>query len=136
MIRLALAPEGRIVVLMAATSRSGSQQPPPLRYYNPAVHRIGWHKDSLVHLVVVGFGYLLGLLGPALVVPPGAATAPRSRIAVAFSITVLGVIIAMVTSSLAYRRRRNWSWLVIGIVPAISLLVGGAILAATKAGGV
>jgi hypothetical protein len=36
---------------------------------------------------------------------------------------------------MAYRRRRNWSWLVIGSVPAISLLVGGAILAATKAGG-
>jgi hypothetical protein len=121
---------------MAARQQSGSQQPLPLRYNNPAVHRIGWHKDSLVALAVVGLGYLIGLLGPALVVPPGAKSAPRDRIAVAFSITVLGVIIAMVTASRAYRRRRNWSWLVIGSVPAISLLVGGAILAATKAGGV
>ena len=122
---------------MGATSSSGSPskspQPLPLRYQNPAVHRIGWHRESLVSLAVVGLGYLIGLLGPALVVPPGQETAPKAKIAVAFSITVIGVAIAMVTATLAYRRRRNWSWMVIGIVPALSLLLGGAILAATKA---
>jgi uncharacterized membrane protein YfcA len=118
---------------MGATSPSDSHTPPPLRYQNPALHRIGWHRDSLVWLACVGLGYLIGLIGPAFVVPPGVPTAPRGKIAVAFGITVLGVAIAAVSSMLAYRRRRNWSWLVIGIVPAISLLVGGAILAATKA---
>jgi hypothetical protein len=120
---------------MSPTSSTGSPQPLPLRYDNPARHRIFWHKDSIVHLVVVGGGYLIGLLGPALVVPPGQRGAPDGRILAAFSITVLGVIIAVVAASHAYKTRRNWSWLVIGIVPALSLLVGGAILAAVKAGG-
>jgi hypothetical protein len=119
---------------MGATTPSGSE-PPPLRYDNPALHRIGWHRESLVSLAVVGVGYLIGLVGPSLVVPPGARSAPNGKIVVAFSITVVGVIIAVVASMLAYRRRRNWSWLVLGSVPAISLLVGGAILAATKASG-
>ena len=120
---------------MGATTPS-SQDPPPLRYDNPALHKIGWRKESLVSLAVVGLGYLIGLVGPSFVVPPGAASAPDGRILAAFSITVLGVVIAVVAAMLAYRRRHNWSWLVIGSVPAISLLVGGAILAATKAGGV
>ena len=120
---------------MSHTSSTGSPQPLPLRYENPARNRIGWHTDSLVHLVIVGLGYLIGLLGPALVVPPGQKGAPDSRILAAFSITVLGVAIAMVAASHAYKARRNWSWLVIGIVPALSLLAGGAILAAVKAGG-
>jgi hypothetical protein len=119
---------------MGATSPSGNE-PPPLRYDNPALHRIGWHRESLVSLAVVGLGYLIALVGPSFVVRPGAASAPNGRILLAFSITVLGVIIAIVAAMLAYRRRHNWSWLVIGSVPAISLLVGGAILAATKAGG-
>jgi hypothetical protein len=119
---------------MGATTPCGSD-PPPLRYDNPALHRIRWHRESLVSLAVVGLGYLIGLVGPSLVVPPGARTAPGGKILVAFSITVVGVVIAIVAAMLAYRRRRNWSWLVIGTVPAISLLVGGAILAATKAGG-
>jgi hypothetical protein len=120
---------------MGDTSPSGPPKRLPLRFENPAVHRIGWHRESLISLAVVALGYLIGLVGPALVVPPGTRTAPDSEIRVAFGITVLGVAIAVVTAILAYRRRRNWSWLVIGSVPAISLLVGGAILAATKAGG-
>jgi hypothetical protein len=120
---------------MSHTPSTGSPQPLPLRYDNPARTHIGWHKDSIVHLVVVGLGYLIGLLGPALVVPPGQKGAPPGRIGAAFSITVLGVAIAVVAASHAYKSRRNWSWLVIGSVPALSLLVGGAILAAVKAGG-
>src|SRR4051795_10574364 len=119
---------------MGATSPSGSQRPLPVRFENPALHRIGWHREALVSLVVVGLGYLIGLVGPALVVSPGQATAPKSHITVAFGITVVGVAIAVVTAMLAYRRRRNWSWLVIGTVPAIALLLGGAVLGATKAG--
>jgi len=120
---------------MGDTSPSGSPKRLPLRFENPAVHRIGWHRESLISLAVVALGYLIGLVGPALVVPPGTRTAPDNEIRVAFGITVLGVAIAVVTAILAYRRRRNWSWLVIGSVPAIALLLGGAILAATKAGG-
>jgi hypothetical protein len=118
---------------MGDTSPSGSPKPLPVRFENPALHRIGWHRESLVSLAVVGLGYVIGLVGPALVVPPGAAQAPSGRITVAFCITVVGVVIAFTAAMLAYRRRRNWSWLVIGSVPAIALLVGGAILAATKA---
>jgi uncharacterized BrkB/YihY/UPF0761 family membrane protein len=120
---------------MSAPS-SNDQQPPPLRADNPALHRIRWRKESLVYLAVVGLGYLIGLVGPSFVVPPGAASAPGDRIVIALAITVLGVAIAMVAAMLAYRRRHNWSWLIIGSVPAIALIVGGAILAATKAGGV
>ena len=118
---------------MGATTSGGSPKPLPLRFQNPAQHRIGWHRDSLVYLAVVALGYLIGLVGPALVVPPGLDTAPKRDIAIAFSITVLGVVIAVVAATLAYRRRHNWSWMVIGIAPSMSLLLGGAILAATKA---
>jgi uncharacterized BrkB/YihY/UPF0761 family membrane protein len=119
---------------MGDTSPTGSD-PPPLRYDNPPLHRIGWHRESLVSLAVVLLGYLIGLVGATFVVPPGAASAPNGRILLAFSITVVGVLIALVAAMLAYRRRHNWSWLVIGSVPAIALLLGGAVLAATKAGG-
>jgi hypothetical protein len=42
------------------------------------------------------------------------------------------VLVAIVTSSVEYFRTKNWSWLIIGIVPALTLLMCGAILAAAK----
>src|SRR3954453_16257273 len=66
---VASAPERRIVVPIGATTPSGSE-PPPLPYDNPALPRIGWHRESLVSLAVVGLGYLIGLVGPSLVVSP------------------------------------------------------------------
>ena len=35
---------------------------------------------------------------------------------------------------MAYQRTRNFSWLVIGIVPSITVIIGAAIMAGTKAG--
>jgi prolipoprotein diacylglyceryltransferase len=45
----------------------------------------------------------------------------------------LGAAIAVVIALLAYRRTKNFSWLVIGIVPSISVIIGAAIMAGTKA---
>ncbi len=108
---------------------------PPLRYTDPDTH----HMDkppaiSLVELAVVGAAYLFALAAPSFVVSPGARSAPGGRLALAAGLTVVGVLVALVVSGLAYRRTRNFSWLVIGIVPSITLTAGAAILAGTKAG--
>jgi len=50
----------------------------------------------------------------------------------AFGLTVLGVVISLGAGLLAFRRTHNWAWLIITGVPAVSLIAGGAILAATK----
>ena len=47
-------------------------------------------------------------------------------------LAVVFVLVAVATSSIEYVRTRNWSWLIIGTVPALTLLLCGAILAATK----
>jgi hypothetical protein len=110
-------------------------QPLPLRFHNPPLHPAGRPPaSSLVSLAVVAAGYLLALVGPSLVVAPTASSAPAGRLATAFGLTALGVAVAVVAAGLAYRRTRNWSWLVIASIPAVALIAGGAILTATKAG--
>jgi hypothetical protein len=107
---------------------------PPLRYTDPNTH----HMDkppaiSLVELAMVGAALLFALVAPALVVSPSEPNASGGRIALAAGLSFLGAGIAVVISMLAYRRTKNFSWLVIGIVPSISVIIGAAIMAGTKA---
>lgn len=108
---------------------------PPLRFDNPPLHPMDKPPAiSLIELAIVGAAYLFALAAPSFVVSPGAVSAPGGRLALAAGLTIVGVLVALVVSGLAYRRTRNFSWLVIGIVPSITLTAGAAILAGTKAG--
>lgn len=116
-------------------SAHAKDQTPPLRADNHALHHMERPPAiSLVELGIVGAAYLFALVAPAFVVSPSQDTAPGARVAVAAGLTVLGAIVGAVVSLLAYRRTRNFSWLVIGIVPAFTLVILAVILAGVKAG--
>lgn len=105
-----------------------------MRYTDPNTH----HMDkppaiSLVELAMVGVALLFALVAPALVVSPSETSAPGDQVALAAGLSVIGAAVAVVISLLAYRRTKNFSWLVIGIVPSISVIIGAAIMAGTKA---
>lgn len=105
----------------------------PMRHHNPPLHRMGpTSAISYVELAVMALGYLFALAVPWLLVPPGASTAPGGRVALAFGLSMLGVVVALAACSIAYRRTRNWEWLAIGIVPSMTLIIVGIIMAATK----
>jgi hypothetical protein len=105
----------------------------PLRADNHPIHtQPKPPASSLVSLAIILAGYVLSMAAPVLVVSPGQDDAPTSKIWTAFTLTVVFVLVAVVTSSIEYVRTRNWSWLIIGTVPALTLLLCGAILAATK----
>lgn len=105
----------------------------PLRHRNPPINPSGRpSRASMLSLLVVGIGYLISLVAPSLLVSPSAPSAPLSRVLAAFGFTLLGVAVSVVAGFLAFRRTSNWAWLIITGVPAVTLVAGGAILAATK----
>jgi hypothetical protein len=116
-------------------SAHAKDQAPPLRAHNPPLHPMDKPpKASLVELAIVAVAYLFALIAPSLVVSPSDSSAPGERIALATGLTVLGALVGSVVSFLAYRRTRNFSWSVIGIVPAMTLIILAVIMAGTKAG--
>ncbi len=85
---------------------------------------------SLIALWVIGL--LVALALPALVVAPGAQTAPVGRIWLAFAVTAVGAALMLAAVLALYRRARDASVLTLGVVPAIAVITGGIILAVTK----
>ncbi len=107
--------------------------PLPLRRRNPPINpSTRPSRASLLTLAVIGVGYLIGLAAPSLVVSPSEPSATVSRVVTAFALTLLGVAISLAAGLLAFRRDRNWAWLIITGVPAVTLVAGGAVLAASK----
>lgn len=105
----------------------------PLRADNHPIHtQPKPPASSLIALVVILAGYVFALVAPVFVVGPAQTDAPTGKIWLAFTLTVVGVLVSIVMSAIEYLRTRNWSWLIIGIVPALTLLLCGAILAAAK----
>lgn len=105
----------------------------PLRADNHPIHtQPKPPASSLAALVVILAGYVLSMAAPMFVVGPTQTDAPTNKIWIAFTLTVVFVLVAVVASAIEYVRTRNWSWLVIGTVPSLTLLLCGAILAATK----
>jgi ABC-type transport system involved in multi-copper enzyme maturation permease subunit len=105
----------------------------PLRADNQPIHtQPKPPASSLASLVVILAAYVFSLVAPVLVVGPTEKDAPTGRIWLAFTLTAVGVLVAIVTSAIEYVRTKNWSWLIVGIVPALTLLMCGAILAAAK----
>lgn len=116
-------------------SAHAKDQAPPLRAHNPPLH----HMDkppaiSLVELGLVAVAYVFAIVAPAFVVSPGSMSAPGWKIGLSTGLTVLGALVGSAIAFLAYVRTKNFSWLVIGIVPCMTLLLLAAIMAGTKAG--
>ena len=80
---------------------------------------------------LIGLAIALGI--PALIVSPGAATAPIGKVLTALSFTVLGAGVMLFASYVLYRRHRDPLVFVMGGVPAIACVAGGVIIAAGKA---
>ncbi|MGL5858815.1 MAG: hypothetical protein ACRC35_10515 [Angustibacter sp.] len=92
-------------------------------------------RSSRVQLAVIGTCLAFGLAAPATRVSPSETGADTIRVLEAVGLTVLGVAGACLTGALAFRRTRNYSWLIIAFIPSFSLLAGAAVLAAVTSGG-
>ena len=114
-------------------SAHAKDQAPPLRAHNPPLHHMEKPpKISLVELGVVAVAYVFALVAPGLVVSPSSSGAPGWRVGLAAGLTVLGALVGSAVAFLAYVRTKNFSWVVIGIVPCTTLLILAAIMAGTK----
>ncbi|GAB2690540.1 hypothetical protein GCM10027194_26100 [Thalassiella azotivora] len=98
----------------------------------PPMH---WPHPTAGVLALIGLwvaGMLLAVLVPAVLVPPGeAAAAPGGEVALAFGCTVLGALVMAAVGMLLYRRTHQPLAWAFGAVPAVTVVIGGAIIAAT-----
>ena len=118
---------------MSLTSPEPTSAPLPLRRRNPPINPSGKpSRANLVSLVVIAVGFIIALGAPSLVVSPSQPSAALGEVVTAFALTAVGVAISLVAGGLAYRRTRDYGWLIATGVPAVALVAGGAILAATK----
>lgn len=77
-------------------------------------------------------GVAVALVVPALIVPPTADAQAAARVWTAFGFTVLGSGIMVAAVVGLWRRSGQAGILVLGIIPAVSCIAGGLIIAATK----
>jgi hypothetical protein len=120
---------------MSTASKESKEPPPPLRHANPPLQRMGpVPRISRLELAGIGAGLLFAVVAPTFVVLPGSTGMRTGQVVGAVLLTVLGVLIAMTLAALAFRRTRNYAWLIIGFVPSFTLLVGAAIMAAVTSG--
>jgi hypothetical protein len=103
----------------------GERAVAPVKWPHP-----GW--PTLAMLGVWVLGMLLAVFVPALIVPPAEDAAPGDRVLLAFSCTVVGAAVMAGVGALLHKWHNQplaWSF---GMVPAITVLVGGTIIAMTK----
>jgi hypothetical protein len=89
--------------------------------------------NDAVCAFIIAASLVLAVAIPGLIVSPTATTAPGSKLAWAFGITMTGILIAVLTGIRQYRRTTNWVWFLVSATPAFAVFCGGAIFAATKA---
>ena len=97
--------------------------------------KVRWPHPDRTSVIIAGgwlFGLLLALVVPALIVSPGERTAPDAQVWAAFGCTVAGAAVMLLAAWALYRHSRDWADAVWGIVPALSVVIGGVILTATK----
>ncbi|HEX5533162.1 MAG TPA: hypothetical protein VFX33_05425 [Actinomycetales bacterium] len=103
----------------------GDRAVPPVRWPHP-----GW---ATIALILAWFlALLLAALVPALIVSPTASSAPGGKVLLAFLCTVAGAGIMAVIGAVLHRMHNTpiaWSF---GMVPAITVFIGGIIIAMTK----
>jgi len=96
---------------------------------------IRWPRPDAVGIVLIVLwlvGVAFALVVPALIVSPGAPTAPTDKVVWALVSTIVGTLLMMVSAYVLYRRTREVGFAVLGAVPAASCLAMGIVLAATK----
>jgi len=98
---------------------------PPIRWPHPSAVSLG-----LVALWAAGV--FVAIFVPALIVPPSVRTAPANEVWTAFTLTIVGAGLMILSSTLLWRRTRDVSFFIMGAVPAFAGIAGGAIFAAAK----
>jgi hypothetical protein len=110
----------------SGSSRHGQDKAlAPIRWPHP-----GWKTLSLIGLWMVGG--LLAVFVPALIVPPTAGRAPTGEVLAALSCTLAGAAVMAGVGFTFLRRHEDPVALAFGVVPAITVTIGGLIMAATK----
>ena len=97
---------------------------------------IRWPRPDAATLRSVGvwvLGLIIALAVPALIVSPGAKSAPIGRVLTALAFTFIGAGVMLLASYGLWRRHRDPLVFVAGAVPAIACVAGGVIIAASKA---
>ena len=79
-------------------------------------------------------GAFVALALPAMIVSPATKNPPTADVWLAFGCTLLGTAIMMSAVSLLWRHFRDAGVFVLGMVPAVVCIAGGAMLAAAKIG--
>jgi hypothetical protein len=88
---------------------------------------------DVISVILIGGSLILAVAIPGLIVSPTATTAPGDKLGLAFAITCVGILVAVLTGIFQYRRTGNWVWFLVAATPAVAVFCGGAIFAATKA---
>lgn len=86
-------------------------------------------------LLLIGLwtlGLLLAVFVPALIVAPTAGQAPTGRVLLALGCTLAGAAIMAGVGLTFLRRHEDPVATAFGVVPAITVTIGGMIMAATK----
>ncbi|HEY6795646.1 MAG TPA: hypothetical protein VI248_13290 [Kineosporiaceae bacterium] len=104
---------------------SPARAQPPIRWSRP-------HPVSVALVALWAVGAFIALFVPALLVSPGAETAPPRDVWTAFGFTVAGAIVMILASVVLWRRRDDAAVLIMGGIPAFATIVGGAILTASR----
>jgi hypothetical protein len=105
-----------------------NQAQAPIRWPRP-------DRGSVVLGAIWVIGLLIALAVPALIVPPNETNPDVGRTWFAFLFTMIGAGTMLLMSLLQFRRKRDGAILTLGSVSAISVILGGIILVATKLGG-
>ena len=100
-----------------------------------AMAPIRWPHPGSGTFMLIGvwvLGMLIAVFVPALIVPPGAQEAPTGEVFAAFACTVAGAAVMIGAGWRLHRKYDEplaWSF---GLVPGVTVVVGGIIMAATK----
>ncbi len=107
----------------------------PIRPSKPVTQRMGpVSRRSLAELLALAGCLAFSLIAPATIVPPGSTQATRDELWRATLLTILGVAVAIFIGLTAFRRTKNYAWLVIIGIPSFAILAGGAIMLANASG--
>ena len=101
---------------------------PPIRWPHPS-------RKDLGLIALWAIGIFVALFVPALFVAPTAQHPPAADVWKAFASTVVGSAIMLGAAMTLWRQKADSSILLMGVVPAVSCIAGGFILAASKLAG-
>lgn len=77
-------------------------------------------------------GLLCATVVPATIVPPSGDSAPGDQVALALGATLLGAAVMLGCGFALWRRTRDLTAMAFSAVPAVTVVIGGIILAGTK----